>query len=103
MCSAYKQIVTNKSSSTQQKNSNILSNATKEHSSLNCKVKSKRRCPTREEETKIVGPPSPCKKLKVNQLYSQPIGRNSFIAAFFRLFGKQITKLALNKAEEIQN
>ena len=30
-----------------------------------------------------------CKKLKVNQLYTDYCGRNSFMAAFFRLLGKQ--------------
>ena len=29
-----------------------------------------------------------CKKLKVNQFYSDYCGRNSFMAAFFRLLGK---------------
>jgi len=29
-----------------------------------------------------------CKKLRVNQLYTDYCGRNSFMAAFFRLLGK---------------
>lgn len=91
MCSGYKQIVTNKSSSSRQKSNTLDSMAPlKEQSSLNRRAKTKRRCPTREEETKLFTPPSPCKRLKVNQLYSRSFGRNSFIAAFFRLFGKQI-------------
>ena len=102
MCSGYKPIVTEGCESgschCSHKSINTFKTkaAAKENVSLNRRVKGKRRCSTREGETVLAVSLSPCKRLKVNQLYSEPCGRNSFMAAFFRLFGKGFIFLLLS-------
>ena len=48
----------------------------------------KRRRSYSEYDNLTIGQQNVCKKIKVNQLYTDYCGRNSFMAAFFRLLGK---------------
>lgn len=48
----------------------------------------KRRRSYSECDNLTTGPQNVCKKTKVNQLYTDYCGRNSFMATFFKLLGK---------------